>query len=81
MVSLSLFNCWNSLHEWFVYLMMTVRVNSTICACLWNQQCQRLGLTVPTVRTMSFNGADFQFHTLKPIGTKPILIIKQLTNL
>ena len=81
MVPLSPTNGLAGLQGWFVYLMMTDRVNSTICACLWNQQCQRLGLTVPTVRTMSFNGADFQFHTLKPIGTKPILIIKQLTNL
>ena len=76
MVSLSPINGWNSWHGWFVYLTTTVRTNGTIGACLWNQQFQRLGLTVPTVRTMSFNGADCQFHALKLGGTKPILIIK-----
>lgn len=81
MVPLSPTNGWNGMHGWFVYLAIMVRVSGTIGACLWDRQFQRLGLSVPTVRTMSFNGADFQFHTLKPIGTKPILIIKQLTNL
>ncbi|MBQ6746811.1 MAG: hypothetical protein IJR07_07180 [Bacteroidaceae bacterium] len=62
MVPLFSTNSWNSLHGQFVYLAMAVRVNGTIGACLWNQQFQRLGLSVPTVRTMSSNGANCQFH-------------------
>ena len=80
MVPLPSTNGLAGLHGWFVYLTTTVRTNGTIGACLWNQQFQRLELAVPTVRTMSSNGANCQFHALKPGETKPILIIKQLTN-
>jgi hypothetical protein len=80
MVPLFPINGWNNLHGWFVYLTTMVRVNGTTGACLWNQQFQRLGLTVPTVRTMSFNVANCQFLALKLVGTKLILIIKQLNS-
>lgn len=80
MVPLPSTNGLAGLHGWFLYLAIMVRVSGTIGACLWNRQFQRLGLSVPTVRTMSSNGANYQFHALKPGGTKPILIIKQLTN-
>lgn len=81
MVPLSPTNGCSDLHGRFVYLATMVLVSGTIGACLWNRQFQRLGLSVPTVRTMSSNGANCQFHALKPGGTKAILIIKQITSL